>query len=231
MIYIPLLYVCCHWIVPYIIILTFFKFLGAVIADPTHNAIMTIKLRNNNDYIIREIAGTEGHSQRFHWSKFEFRGGAHVLAAPAQKRIQEIGGFQPAAIYKCWGISVACRVDLFRAAACTECYILQTGLPFFSRADQLKKREDNMMQCAVLILISCLTVSQALPGGAPLAACSDLTPRGLHEPDGLQEGRSGFTIDLSDFPLSVNNDTGMSFYYYTPGGTYTSEFLMTNEVN
>ena len=57
-------------------------------------------------------------------------------------------------------------------------------------------------------------VADALPGGAPLAACNNLTP--FHSGTIEQAGDNPWMIDVSSF----RNGSG---YYYIPGYTYNGK--------
>ena len=68
-----------------------------------------------------------------------------------------------------------------------------------------------------LVFAASLCRTLALPGGAPLQACDNLTPNhGANEP---RPGASSNTVDISAFPVVENTTDPM----YVPGATYPSE--------
>ena len=70
-----------------------------------------------------------------------------------------------------------------------------------------------MYQC--LLLLASLALVRALPGGAPMEACTSFIPAGHTGPE--QAGDTPYLVDLSGFPV---NDGG---YYYEPETMYRSK--------
>ena len=66
--------------------------------------------------------------------------------------------------------------------------------------------------CAALFIIS-----DAIPNGAPSAACNNLTPAGPHNINTEQETPNPWMIDISGFD-NHGTDT-----YYIPGYTYNGK--------
>lgn len=77
-----------------------------------------------------------------------------------------------------------------------------------------------MKVVSMAVLLALVASCTALPGGAPLPTCVDLTPQHGQTP---QPNPSPYEIDISDFESSYGALAGQSTYL--PGAYYTSEVL------
>ena len=68
---------------------------------------------------------------------------------------------------------------------------------------------------ALVVIVACIYVADALSGGPQERACATLTPE---HSNAAQTNAVPYSIDLSPF------DDGDGGYEYTPGQTYTSEY-------
>lgn len=75
---------------------------------------------------------------------------------------------------------------------------------------------------AVTVLVAAVHIVSSFPGGAPLEACVSLTPQ--HRSNSPQTTPSPHIVDLSDFNVTFDEDTGeIVSIYYNPDVMYTSE--------
>ena len=75
------------------------------------------------------------------------------------------------------------------------------------------------MLSIILCCAALFAVSNALPTGAPLAACDNLIPGNPPHGEVEQATPNPWMIDLSDFDFNAT----INMYTYNPGGTYNSK--------
>ena len=81
----------------------------------------------------------------------------------------------------------------------------------------------QVLASLILLAIAIHTVS-GRSGGAPLQACVSLTPQ--HSGNAAQTSQSPHVVDLSDFNVTVDDDTGDVTIYYEPDTMYASECVL-----
>ena len=84
----------------------------------------------------------------------------------------------------------------------------------------------HVVYLQVLLLVTVLSVAavhivNGLRGGAPSQACNTLTPQ--HNNNAAQTTPSPHVVDLSDFNVTEDDDTGEVTIYYYPDTMYESE--------
>ena len=78
----------------------------------------------------------------------------------------------------------------------------------------------QVLLLAIVLLVAAVHNVNSLSSGAPLMACNTLTPQHNNPP---QTTPSPHVVDLSDFNMTMNDDTGDVSIYYYPDTMYESE--------
>ena len=74
----------------------------------------------------------------------------------------------------------------------------------------------------MIVLVAAVHIVSGVPTGAPRAACMSLAPQ--HGSNAPQTTLSPHIVDLSDFNVTLDEDTGeIVSIYYNPDVMYTSE--------